>query len=54
MIAVIKTIFCIFGIAAVVAFGIAVFFVIAGIILSFFGKNIYLKDLEDESNTEKQ
>ena len=28
--------------------GIALFFVMAGIILSFFGKNIYLEDLEDE------
>ena len=48
MIAVIKTIICIFGIAAMAIVGIALFFVIAAIVLSFFGKNIYLKDLEDE------
>lgn len=53
MIAAIKTFVCMLGIAAIVMVGMALFFVFTGIVLSFFGKNIYLEDFEDESNNRK-
>lgn len=53
MITAIKTFVCIIGLAAMAMVGIALFFVLTGIILSFFGKNIYLEDLEDENRNRK-
>ena len=51
---IIETIICIIGLLVMVLLGFVVLVVIFGIIMSFFGKNIYWEDLEDESNTEKQ
>ena len=53
MIAVLKWIVCLIGLAAMAFVGFALFAVMYGIVLSFFGKNIYWEDLKDESNNRK-
>ena len=50
----IKAIIMGIGLLSLAVVGFAMFAVMYGIVLSFFGKNIYWEDLEDESNTEKQ
>ncbi len=48
-----EMIICLIGIFAMAFVGFALFAVVYGIVLSFFGKNIYWEDLEDESNNRK-
>ena len=50
---IIETIICIIGLLVMALLGFVVLVVIFGIIMSFFGKNIYLEDLKDESNDRK-
>lgn len=50
----IKAIIMGIGLLSLAVVGFAMFVVMFGIIMSFFGKNIYFKNLKDESNTEKQ
>lgn len=53
----IKAIFMGIGLLSLAFVGFAmfvvVFVVVFGIVMSFFGKNIYWEDLEDESNNRK-
>ena len=42
------------GAILVAAVAFACLVVVVGIILSFFGKDIYFEDLKDESNTESR
>lgn len=51
---IIEIIICIIGLLVIALLGFVVLVVIFGIIMSFFGKNIYFKNLKDESDTEKQ
>ena len=50
---IIEIIICIIGLLVIALLGFVVLVVIFGIIMSFFGKNIYWEDLEDESNNRK-
>ena len=49
---IIETIICIIGLLVMALLGFVVLIVIFGIIMSFFGKNIYFKDFEKEGNNE--
>lgn len=52
--AVIKVIIMGIGLLSLAVVGFAMFVVMFGIVMSFFGKNIYFKNLKDESDTKKQ
>lgn len=49
----IKAIIMGIGLLSLAVVGFAMFVVMFGILMSFFGKNIYWEDLEDESNNRK-
>jgi hypothetical protein len=50
--AVIKVIIMGIGLLSLAVVGFAMFVVMFGIVMSFFGKNIYFKDFEKEENNE--
>lgn len=50
--AVIKAIIMGIGLLSLAVVGFAMFVVMLGIVMSFFGKNIYFKDFEKEDNYE--
>jgi uncharacterized membrane protein YiaA len=52
--AVIKGIILGIGLLSLAVVGFAMFVVMLGIVMSFFGKDIKFKNLKDESDTEKQ